>query len=173
MKRILSYALVAVVAVLIAQHSVAKPVGPAKPLHVAQWVKNGPINLADGAGKNVYLVEFWASWCPPCRESVAHLTALQKKYKDKGLVVVGVSAEETDDVKAFVSAQGDRMNYAVAVDQDGKTNEEYMDANGINTIPHAFLVDKSGAVAWHGFPLDNEMEKTLVKLLGEKPVAPR
>ena len=151
---------------LVIGHGLAKTTGkPAKPLTIAKWVKAGPVNLSDGKGKNVYLIEFFATWCPPCRESIPHLTALQKKYKDQGLVVVGVSDEAPEDVKAFVKAQGDQMDYAVAVDRDDKTTKDYMIAYGLNTIPTAFLIDRNGAIAWYGYPLDEGMETVLAKLL--------
>jgi len=179
MKRIMTYGLIAIAFALIVERSTAKPSGPAKPLTIDQWVKNGPVTLADGKGKTVYIVEFWATWCPPCRESIPHLTALQKKYKDKGVVVVGVSSEDPADVKPFVKAQGDKMDYAVAVDKEEKTVRDYLEANGINTIPHAFLVDKDGNIAWSGSPLDDGMETALIKLLAPPkkpapaPAAPR
>ncbi|MFA6244559.1 MAG: TlpA disulfide reductase family protein, partial [Candidatus Hydrogenedentales bacterium] len=75
---------------------------PAPELTILEWAKGEPVTLADGKGKTAYLVEFWATWCPPCRKSIPHLTELQKKYKDKGLVVIGVTAEEPADVKPFV-----------------------------------------------------------------------
>ena len=127
---------------------------PAPELTILEWAKGEPVTLADGKGKTAYVVEFWATWCPPCRKSIPHLTELQKKYKDKGLVVIGVTAEEPADVKPFVEAQGVAMDYVVAVDKDGKTTEAYMDAFGEDGIPHAFIVDSEGRIAWHGHPLD-------------------
>ena len=53
----------------------------AKPLQISKWVKGKKVNLAKGKGKKVYVVEFWATWCPPCRTTIPHLTELQKKYK--------------------------------------------------------------------------------------------
>src|SRR5688572_28676628 len=62
---------------------------PAAPLKIKEWVKGGPLDVHDG--KNVYVVEFWATWCPPCRTSIPHLAELQKRFKNRGVVIVGIS----------------------------------------------------------------------------------
>jgi thiol-disulfide isomerase/thioredoxin len=170
MKRFVVYGLIVVGVLGAVSYMRSRPLGPAKPLSIEQWVKGGPVNLAEGKGKTVYLVEFWATWCPPCGESVPHLSEIQQKYKDKGLVVVGVSSEGAEEVKAFVNEMGSNMNYVVAVDQNEQTTMDYMEANWINTIPHAFLVDANGMIVWHGSPLDDDMEQALAKLL--EPTAP-
>jgi len=128
---------------------------PAPPLSVTEWAKGGPINLADGKGKNVYLVEFWATWCPPCQKSIPHLTELQKEYKDKGVIVIGVSNEDAATVKPFVEGKGAQMDYAVAIDNKDETTKAYMGAFEMKGIPVAFVVDKNGALVWHGHPMDN------------------
>lgn len=132
----------------------AKLGDPAQPLALSKTVKGDPLDLAAGKGKQVYVVEFWATWCPPCRESIPHLTDLQKRFKDKGVVFVGISDETEAKVKPFVEKMGDKMNYVVALDSSRKTSEAYMGAYGQNGIPTAFVVDKQGRVAWVGHPMD-------------------
>lgn len=143
----------------------AKLGDPAKPLAIAEWVKHGPVDLEKGKGKNIFVIEFWATWCPPCRKSIPHLSELQGKYKDKGVVVVGITSEEADTVKPFVEKQGANMEYAVAIDDQGKTGEAYMAAFKQDGIPHAFVVDKKGIIVWHGHPMGNELVKVLDKLI--------
>ena len=140
----------------------------AKPLNIAAWVKGAtaeaPIDVTDG--KNIYVVEFWATWCGPCKTSIPHLTELQKKYKDQGLVVVGISNEKLEEVKPFVEEQGDNMNYIVAVDKDDETSMSYMQAFGQNGIPCAFIIDKSSQVVWVGHPM--QMDLPLEEILSGK-----
>jgi thiol-disulfide isomerase/thioredoxin len=141
---------------------------PAPPLQVKEWVKGGPIDLNKGKGKNVYVVEFWATWCTPCRQSIPHLAELQKKYKNKGVVVVGVSSTDQDvaTVKKFVQSQGATMDYAVAYEERGKaaTDKAYMGGFHRSGIPHAFVIDKKGKIVWEGHPsggLDAAVEAVL------------
>jgi thiol-disulfide isomerase/thioredoxin len=137
----------------------------AKPLQIATWVKGKPVDLAAVKGKQIVVVEFWATWCPPCRASIPHLTELQKKFKD--VIFVGVSDEDAATVKKFVAKMGDKMDYTVAVDDDGKTGEAYMKAFGIDGIPHAFVVDQSGRIVWQGHPMGG-LEKSLDELVAGK-----
>jgi thiol-disulfide isomerase/thioredoxin len=138
---------------------------PAAPLHIAEWVKGQAVDLAKLKGKQVVVVEFWATWCPPCRASIPHLTALQKKHKD--VVFIGISTEKPDVVKKFVAKMGDQMNYTVAVDNERQTSKGYMDAFGIRGIPHAFIVDKQGRIVWDGHPMAN-LEKVLDEIVAGK-----
>lgn len=140
---------------------------PAAPLNIAEWVKGNPVNPAEGKGKTFYVVEFWATWCGPCRTSIPHLTEMQKKYKDKDVVFIGVSDEKPAVVKPFVEKMGDKMDYTVALDKDGKTSEGYMAAYNQNGIPHAFVVDKQGRVAWQGHPMGG-LDEALGQLIAGK-----
>ena len=134
---------------------------PAGSLQGLQWVKGEPVQLQQG---KVYVVEFWATWCPPCRASIPHLTELQKQFKDKGVTIVGISNETADVVKPFVSNMAEKMDYTVAVDADGQVSKKYMAAFGIGGIPHAFIVDKDGKLAWHGHPMA-QMDSVLERVL--------
>ncbi len=149
---------------LLAAVALSAELGDAAPaLDIKEWIKGGPVDLAAGKGKTVHVVEFWATWCGPCRTSIPHLTELQKRFKDKGVVFIGVSNEKSDVVKKFVTKMGDKMDYAVAID-GGKTSEGYMEAFNINGIPHAFVVDKDGRIVWQGHPmagLDSTLEKVV------------
>lgn len=146
---------------------------PAAPLDIATWVKGGPVDLADVKGKKIVVVEFWATWCGPCKASIPHLTELQKKFADRGVVFVGVSDETAAKVQTFVDQMGDKMDYVVAVDNNGRTSQGYMRAYEQNGIPHAFVVDREGRMAWHGHPM-GDLAKVLDKLaatpVAESPV---
>ena len=136
----------------------AEPVGQqseklitAAPLKGLEWVKGGPVAFESG---NVYIIEFWATWCGPCKVSIPHLTKIQKKYKDKGVTIIGISTEAPETVKPFVKKMGDQMDYTVAVDVNGFAQKNYMRAFNVNGIPHAFIVNSNGKIAWNGHPLD-------------------
>jgi len=136
----------------------------AKALTISEWVKGSAVDVTDG--KNVYVVEFWATWCGPCRNTIPHLTELQKKYKDQGVVFVGVSSEKAEEVKPFVQEMGDKMDYNVAVDKDDATDKAYMGAYGQGGIPCAFIINKESQVVWVGHPM--EMEKPLQEVIEGK-----
>ncbi|RYG34107.1 redoxin domain-containing protein [bacterium] len=138
-------------------------------LKVAKWVKGEPI-AAFEPGK-VYVVEFWATWCGPCKVSIPHLSDLAKKYKDKVAftgVAVWESAKEDYDTKVpqFVTEMGDKMAYRVATDDDtpGTMAKTWMEAAGENGIPASFVIDQKGEIAWIGHPMDG-LDEVLDKVV--------
>ena len=108
------------IAAAIAAQAAAELGDAAAPLQIAEWIKGKPVDLAAAKGKQIVLVEFWATWCGPCRTSIPHLTEMQKRFKD--VVFVGVSDEDAQTVKKFVTKMGDKMDYTVAIDTDRKTS---------------------------------------------------
>lgn len=130
---------------------------PAPPLVIAQWATGEPVAaLEDG---HVYVVEFWATWCPPCRTSMPHLSQLQEEYGDK-VTFIGVTREDAETVDGFLEKEQsegktwrDVVKYRLALDEDGVTNAAYMKAAKQTGIPSAFIVGQDGRVEWIGHPM--------------------
>jgi thiol-disulfide isomerase/thioredoxin len=137
---------------------------PAPMMNVADWVKGTPIKKFEKG--NIYVVEFWATWCGPCRTSIPHLTELQKKHKSDGVTIIGMTSEDPNNslqqVKDMVKEYGAKMNYTVAWDTGRKTNEAFMKAAEQRGIPTAFIVDRDLRVAWIGHPMG--MDKPLAEI---------
>ena len=112
----------------------------------------------------VYVIEFWATWCPPCRQSMPHLTKLAEDMKSKGVVIVGVSDEKVETVRTFLEKDEwkQKARYTLATDPDRSTYKAYMEASGQGGIPTAFIV-KEGVVQWIGHPM--EMDAPLAKIV--------
>jgi thiol-disulfide isomerase/thioredoxin len=135
-------------------------VGDAAPaLAPSKWIKGEPVAKFE-AGK-IYVVEFWATWCGPCKESIPHLTKMQKANPDVTFIGQNVSEPDQSVVPAFVKEMGDKMDYRVALDdmtgsEHGKMNQTWMEAAGQDGIPTAFVVGKDSKIAWIGHPMELE-----------------
>ncbi len=130
---------------------------PAPELKASRWVKGDPIETL--APDQTYVVEFWATWCPPCRSSIPHLTELAKRFTNATVIGMNIWERGGDipaKVGSFVEDMGDQMDYAVAIDtDDGHMSTAWMRAAGRNGIPAAFIVHQ-GRIAWIGHPMSME-----------------
>jgi len=154
-----------------AEAKVLKVGDPAPAFKVARWVKGTPV-IALEKGK-VYVVEFWATWCGPCRETIPHLTELAKKHQGKA-TFIGVDVwERGADLAAvdkkvddFVKEMGDKMDYAVCRDgQDGHMAKAWMQAANQKGIPAAFILNKEGRIAHIGHPMNEDFAQTLEQVI--------
>ncbi|HEX9079197.1 MAG TPA: TlpA disulfide reductase family protein [Desulfuromonadaceae bacterium] len=125
-----------------------------------------PVSLNNYRGY-VLVMDFFATWCPPCRASIPHLMTMNRKYGKQGLQILGQSLDEDGEsvVREFVAEQ--RINYPVALATE-KVAADY----GINSVPVLVVIDKRGKVVevYHGFSdeIGRSMENLIRKLLAEK-----
>ena len=141
---------------------------PADSLSHVDYVQGS--QLGPLVGNKVTVVEFWATWCGPCKVSIPHLNQLYIDLAPRGLQVLGVSDEPISKVKPFVKDKGSQMTYAVACQkQDDETmKEKWMAAAGQNGIPCAFIVSRAGKVCFIGHPMDPQFERVLKLTLANR-----
>ncbi len=132
------------------------------PLDV-EYVKGKPIAQPDG--RTITVVEFWATWCKPCRMTIPHLSEMQARYGSRGLQVIGISDERIELVEPYVEEMGDLMDYSVAVDRGGRTTTRFRERE--DGIPRAFLFNELGNLIWIGHPADNDLEQLIKELTDE------
>ena len=133
---------------------------PAPAISATDWLNTPPLSLGKLRGK-IVVVEFWATWCPPCRKSIPHLVELHKTYREKGVVLIGLTDETKTKVEPFAAEMG--MTYAVGCGSRSKS------AYGVRGIPHAFVVDVAGKVVWRGHPASDGFETAIQEQLRTNP----
>ena len=142
---------------------------PAPPLGVTEWLKGDPVESFEEG--QVYVVEFWATWCGPCRTSMPHISQLQEQLGDK-VTFMGISDEDKPTVDGFMagvqdSATGATWNevvkYRIGIDPGRTTQANYMEAAGQSGIPTAFIVGRDRHLEWIGHPM--EMDEPLAKIV--------
>jgi len=142
-------------------------IGDKAPELKVSWIKGTPVNSFDN--NMVYVMEFWATWCGPCKAAMPHLSELATQYAGK-VTFVGVNVWEkgTENkaydtalpvIKEFVESMGDKMGYNVAMDNNDRyMSTQWMKAAGQNGIPASFVI-KEGKIIWIGHPIN--LDKTL------------
>jgi len=147
--------------------SPAPEAGRAGPDFLLETPQGGTLRLSDLQGSPV-LLNFWASWCPPCRREMPELVEAYSRYRDDGLVIVGVDLQEPDDiVLAFAEDFG--IEFPLAVDRDGELQDVWRLGGPIQGLPTSYFIDSTGVVrdVFYG-PLTEEfLEERLAKILPE------
>ena len=148
-------------------------------IEIKQWLDHKDMTLAGLRGQ-VVLLDFWATWCAPCRETMPRLERLHEKYKARGLAVVGLTelygeadgkpltqAAELSSIAAFKREL--HLTYAVGVAANDANNLRY----GVRALPATFLIDRRGVVRYVGVGAvdssEDALEGVIERLLSEKP----
>jgi peroxiredoxin len=137
--------------------------GPAKLDFTVKDMNGADVRLADFKGK-VILLNYWATWCGPCKVEIPDLIALQEQYRDRGLVVLGVSQDDDPEtLRTF--AETHKMNYPVLV---GRDEPELLDAQGtLWGLPTSYVIGRDGAICTRhvGPATKDEFEREIKALL--------
>ena len=142
----------------------------APPLRIRQWLKGTPVKEFK-KGK-LYVVEFWATWCAPCKAAMPHLSALAAEYRDKvtflSIDVMEQKSISLQKIKHFVDSMGQKMDYNVAAEDSDFMATGWLKASGEqrNSIPRVFVVNADGQLAWVGHP--KNLPGVLLKITGNR-----
>lgn len=155
------------VSLIFCQNCFAAVPGESAPVCEAKVMDtNQALNLNDFNNK-VVLIDFWATWCPPCKQSIPFLNALRNEFQDEGFEIVAISVDENlDDVKKYLETNP--IDYVVAYDSSGDCPSKY----GVKAMPSSYFVDRHGKIreVHLGFRRIDEMEirARVVELLKEE-----
>ena len=140
-------------------------------INATEWIEQTPVKLSDLRGK-VVLLDFWAHWCGPCRITLPNLSRWHETYKDKGLVILGLTTyyghgggrtmtpgEELMYLREF--KKRNRLPYGIVVDETEKNEINY----GVNSIPMSFLIDRKGVLRYISPGANDEEIESLGRMI--------
>lgn len=169
MKKSFTLVLTLLFAIAGAQSASALDKGSAAPGFSSKSAKSAALKKLSKYKGKVVVVDFWATWCKPCKKELPVLQKLYKKYKKKGLVVVGVNVEPNKSkkqLKAFLSELGTDVSFKILQDKD----HAIADAYGPETMPSSFIIGRDGKIVhihsgYRGSKDAKKIEKAIKKAL--------
>lgn len=142
------------------------PEGKPAPDFEAKTLDGRALSLSGLKGK-VVLLDFWATWCGPCEETIPNLVELYRRHRASGLEIVGVSLDDDErDVPAFAAENG--MRYPIVVDSEKRLLDSYQ----VRSVPTTVLVDREGVVRGRWVGAGEEIERELEGKIRELLEAP-
>ncbi len=127
------------------------------PLFTLEDLTGKEVSLADYRGK-VVIIDFWATWCPPCRKELPYIHKIYEKYKDKEVIVLAITSESNiEKVKGFIEKEG--YSFPVLIDGRRETNSAYH----VRAIPMLFVLNREGIIQHIHRGYNLEIEATLSK----------
>lgn len=130
----------------------------APPIAISNWFQGEAIEELQVG--QVYVIEFWATWCGPCLLNMPHMSELQDQYEEQ-VIFIGVTDEGPGKVSAFLASESlsgkpwtEEITYRLGTDSEEQMYRTYMAAADQMGIPTAFIVGKSGKIEWIGHPAD-------------------
>ncbi len=137
-------------------------VGQQAPLFAASLLDDSPFDLADYVGRDVIILDFWATWCGPCQQALPTLSDVAAQFKDRGVRFFAVDIEETpDDVRRFLDESS--LGLTVVMDRDGSISSQY----GVNGIPQTVIIGTDGRVRFVHVGLSGDLRQRLTRELNE------
>jgi alkyl hydroperoxide reductase subunit AhpC len=140
-------------------------------VEISHFLKGDPVEEFETG--NVYVLEFWATWCVPCKVSIPHISELQQQFEDYNVTIIGVSDEKLQTVVKFLSKADsetvlwtDKIQYTLATDPDKTTYKAYMTPAAQQAIPTAFVIGKDSRIEWIGSTM--ELDEVLGKVVRDE-----
>jgi cytochrome c biogenesis protein CcmG/thiol:disulfide interchange protein DsbE len=143
--------------------------GHPAPEFVLKDIAGKTVKLSDYKGKAVVL-NFWATWCPPCKTEIPWFEDLANKYRAQGLEVIGVAMDDSSEKDIASFAREMKMNYPVLLGKE-ETSDAY---GGVDMLPTTFYIDRSGMITDHvlGLVSRKEIEDNALKAMNSKSEGP-